>query len=621
MNKHNRVNLDPRNPFPNPGPWQQFCIREDNKQLSGAQLKQKFLKEQALFNKFRVPATRSSRSGGSSGGGGGVAIDGPIAGALVRSNVGTAVTDASGNFKLPGKATGVITVTGGVDSITGLPYEGELIGYAEYKTISPITTFAHYLKKGSEEDSKVENLTIDEAITKTFVDSFNYFGISLPIEDKDTILQKDYIEESIVNNNKIGISAQAVATQIEAIAETVGVALDGSQAAAAAIKAGKTITEFSATNRKRSAYEALGRASNLAGFSIENILSVVIFTDPVKNRPVKGATFDNTEALSTQLTQTKNELATLAKQEQYTNNYLTTRIQAVNRAQKTIIKNETRDAVENRGSFSNINTVSTSREVEDALKQIEVNKKNETTPTLDGKANEISGGEGAKYFQLRKDEKTGEEGLQQLELKTSDYYYFGEAKDVPLLLSEFEDTYSPVSLTGTTDPGNLNAIMPNIPVYFEVTTSTATFDIVTTYTFRPTQSNKEGELVGIQVNLRLSQITEKKIEKAIDHIVTSEVGTYTATLTPIGGAAISYGATAVEGKPGIVLRLRPSDKTKPAYDLGRYEGASPATLLRLTNLTDLGSSPIDNLVFEDNKLSITIPGEIEKIMLINFTLA
>ena len=604
--------------------WRQFSTRADIKHLPLHVQKKKFLIE----NNSRLQEdlhilSRMHGAAAAAGGSGGVAIDGPIAGAVVKSNVGTAVTDASGNFKLPGKATGVITVTGGVDSITGLPYEGELIGYAEYKTISPITTFAHYLKKGSEEDPKAANLTIDEAITKTFVDSFDYFGISLPIEDKDTILQKDYIEESIVNNNKIGISAQAVATQIEAIAETVGVALDGSQAAAAAIKAGKTITEFSATNRKRSAYEALGRASNLAGFSIENILSAVIFTDPVTGRPGKGATFDNTEALSTQLTQTKNELATLAKQEQYTNNYLTTRIQAVNRAQKTTIKNETKSVVENRGSFSNINTVSTSSEVEDALKQIEKDKANETTPTLDGKANEISGGEGAKYFQLRKDEKTGEEGLQQLELKTSDYYYFGEAKDVPLLLSEFEGTYSPVSLTGTTDPGNLNAIMPNIPVYFEVTTSTATFDIVTTYTFRPTQSNKKGEL-GIQVNLRLSQITEKKIEKAIDHIVTSEVGTYTVTYTVFGGEPISFNTSINTGDlSGNILNMFPPKGVEGLsnYALRRYE-KSPSTLLELI-APKVGSVSVQNLVFGDNKLSIAIPaseGQEKATININFTL-
>jgi hypothetical protein len=624
MNKHNRVNLDPRNPFPNPGPWQQFCIREDNKQLSGAQLKQKFLKEQSLYNKYRAPTIRKTRSGGGTGGGGGVAIDGPIAGALVRSNVGTAVTDASGNFKLPGKATGVITVTGGVDSITGLPYEGELIGYAEYKTISPITTFAHYLKKGSEEDPKAADLTIDEAITKTFVDSFDYFGISLPIEDKDTILQKDYIEESIVNNNKVGISAQAIATQIEAITETVGVALAGSQEAAAATKAGKVIPEFSVANRKRSAYEAFGRAANLAGFSISDIRQKVKFIDPVEQSPTEGVSFENATALTTQLTATKRELATLATQDQYTTNYLTTRIQAVNRAQKTVIKNEAKDAVSAISEFSDINTVSTSPTVEDALNQIEKDKKNETSPTLDGKANEISGGEGAKYFQLRKDEKTGEEGLQQLELRnTSDYYYFGEAKDAPLLLSEGEETYSPVSFTGTTDPGILEAIMPNIPVYVEVTTSTAAFDIKTTYTLRPTQSNEKGE-PGIQVTLRLSQITETRTKKAIDHIVTSEVGTYTVTYTVFGGEPISLNTSIDTGDLlGNILNMFPPKGVEGIsdYALRRYE-KSPSTLLELI-APKVGSVSVQNLVFEDNKLSIAIPaseGQVEATMDITFTL-
>ncbi len=586
--------------------WKQFSTRADIKHLPLHVQKKKFLIE----NNSRLQEdlhilSRMHGAAAAAGGSGGVAIDGPIAGAVVRSNVGTAVTDASGNFKLPGKATGVITVTGGVDSITGLPYEWELIGYAEYKTISPITTFAHYLKKGSEEDPKAANLTIDEAITKTFVDSVDYFGISLPIEDKDTILQKDYIEESIVNNNKVGISAQAIATQIEAIVETVGVALDGSQQAAAVAKDGKVITEFSVANRKRSAYEAFGRAANLAGFSIEDIVPKVKFIDPIGGGKREGVTFTNGSSLTTQLTATKTELAALATQDQYTTNYLTTRIQAVNRAQKTVIKNEAKDAVENRGSFSRINTVSTSAAVEDALKQIEKDKENETSPTLDGKANEIEGGKDTKYFQLRKDGKTGEEGLQQLELETSDYYYFGEAKDAPLLLSEFEGTYSPVSFTGTTDPGNLGAIMPNIPVYVEVTTSTAAFDIKTTYTLRPTQSNEKGE-PGIQVTLRLSQITETRTKRVIDHIVTSEVGTYAAIYTKDSDKEnpITYTTFVAEGKEGNGLSIRGS-KTDPSFTLGRYEGASPSTLLALT--AGRGLLNIQNLVFENDKLSIAIP--------------
>ena len=141
-------------------------------------------------------------------------------------------------------------------------------------------------------------------------------------------------------------------------------------------------------NRKRTAYAALGRQVLAEGQIIpDTITRDVVFYNPLNDRVEKGGlNFDNGTALGNQLTATIRELRDLAKQEQFTNNYLTTRIQAVNRAQKTTIKNETRNAVENKGTFSDINTVSTSREVEDALKQIEKDKANETTPTLDGKS-------------------------------------------------------------------------------------------------------------------------------------------------------------------------------------------------------------------------------------------
>lgn len=605
--------------------WKQFSTRADIKHLPLHVQKKKFLIE----NNSRLQEdlhilSRMHGAAAAAGGSGGVAIDGPIAGAVVRSNVGTAITDASGNFKLPGKVTGVITVTGGVDSITGLPYEGELVGYAEYKTISPITTFAHYLKKASEEDPEVRTLTIDEAITKTFVDSFDYFGISLPIEDKDIILQKDYIEESIVNNNKVGVSAQAIATQIEAIAETVGVALDGSQQAAAATKAGKTISAFSTINRKRSAYEAFGRAaSKTLLIEISNITERVKFFDPVEQVPVEGVSFDNAEALSTQLDKTKDELTTLAKQEQYTNNYLTTRIQAVNRAQKTTIKNEAISAVEG-GEFSNIVTVSTSKEVEDALSQIEKDKVNETTPTLDGKANEIPGGDGTRFSQLKQN-KEGKLVLTLLELKdgAGDTAYFGEAKDAPLLLREFEGVYQPKNFTGTTDLTSNVAITPDTPLYIEVTTSSAAFDTVTTYTFRPTQSNRKGE-PGIQVTLRLSQITEKKTEKVIDHIVTSEVGSYTAIYTAGKGDPITFNTSVnTEDLNGNILNINPPKGAEGLnqYQLGRY-GKEPTTLLALTSPKLLGVN-IQDLVFKDNELNINIPassGQEEAVMNVAFTI-
>jgi hypothetical protein len=633
--------------------WRQFSSRADIKHLPLHEQKKKFLIE----NNSRLQEdlhilSRMHGAAAAVGGSGGVAIDGPITGAVVRSNVGTAITDASGNFKLPGQATGVITVTGGVDSITGLPYEGELVGYPEYKTISPITTFAHYLKEASAENPKTPTLTIDEAITKTFVDSFDYFGISLSIEDKDIILQKDYIEESIVNNNKVGISAQAVATQIEAIAETIGVALDGSQQAANAAKAGKVIAEFSVANRKRTAYAAFGRAANGGvGFEISDITDLVKWNDPVEQSPAEGVTFTNVEVLDDQLAQTKNELASLASQDQYTNNYLTTRIQAVNRAQKTIIKNEVISAVENpEGYFSDIDEVSTSPEVEDALRQIEKGKANETTPTLDGEANEIPVGKGTRFTQLKLNKNTGKFELTQLELKDIEdkaYYYFGKTKDSPLLLTEFEGVYQPKNFTGTSEPTNFQAVSIDTPLYIEITTPAATFDTVTTYTFRPTLSNRAGEIIGskankqpigqfegpeqfalgrggMQVALRLSQITEKKTEKVIDHIVDSEVGSYTAIYTAGKGDPITFDTSVNSEFPSgnVLVIMSPKGVLDVEYQLGRYE-KSPSTLLALTSPKLLGVN-IQDLVFKDNELNISIPassGQEEAVMHIGFTLA
>ena len=224
-----------------------------------------------------------SHDPGGAGGFSGQGVDGPIAGATVTSNVGTTTTNAQGVFTFPTKPTGPITLTGGTDAITGVAFEGELIGYPEYKTISPITTFAHYLKEASAENRAP--LTIDEAVTKTFVSSSDYFGINLPIENKDIILQRDYVKEAIENNNKVGVSAQAISTQIESITETVGVALDGSVIATKSRDKGNIIPQFSSRNRKRTAYAALGRQVLAEGQIIpDTITRDVVFFNPLNDR-------------------------------------------------------------------------------------------------------------------------------------------------------------------------------------------------------------------------------------------------------------------------------------------------------------------------------------------------
>ena len=506
--------------------WRKFVLRSDIKNLPLEEQRRKFLSEQLYHDNLLSEQKQrqyefymsqmQTKGGNGTGGFSGQGIDGPIAGATVTSNVGTTTTNAIGVFKFSKKPSGPITLTGGTDSITGVAFEGELIGYPEYKTISPITTFAHYLKEASVEDSKVPTLTIDEAITKTFVSSSDYFGIDLPIENKDVILQKDYVGEAIANNNKIGISAQAVSTQIEAIAETVGVALDGSVIATKSRDKGDTIPQFSSRNRKRTAYAALGRQVSKGGrIDPGTITREVVFFNPLNGRiETGGVEFENASALGNQITATIRELSELAKQEQYTNNYLTTRIQAVNRAQKTVIKDETRSAVENKGSFSNINTVSTSRAVEDALKQIEKDKANETTPVLDGIPQTITN---PAFWQARKD-KSGKEQTVELSLKVIEksYYYFGTEKDLPILMKGTPGkepgviNYTPSEFPYATT--ELSGISLDAPCEIRTRSVDEKTEIITNtvYTFRPFVSSKGERAPNVGLRLSSISITQEK---------------------------------------------------------------------------------------------------------------
>jgi hypothetical protein len=600
--------------------WQQFISLAANRKLSLKEQKKKFLQENAEQLRH-LEYIQAMYGAGGAAGSGGIVLDGPIEGATVVSNVGSAVTDATGKFTLPGIPEGTITVTGGTDTITGLPYEGELIGDAQYKTISPITTFAHYLKQASIENEKTPTLTFDEAITKTFTDSFDYFGISLPIEDKDIILQKDYIGDAIVNNNKIGISAQAVATQIEAIAETVGVALAGSSEAADFAKEGKGIPEFSERNRKQTAYKALGRqANNATTLRADEVSRQVRYVNPVKGGINSGVIFTNSKILAEQLETTKQELITISNQEQYTNNYLTTQIQAVNRAQKTVIKNEVKTTVETRdAAFTNVKTAANSDAVKDALKRIEKDKANEKTPQLDGTEFSIPSGQSLNttYKQVRKDAKTGEKTLTTLKLgdKSIAYFYFGSAKDTPQLLAKARDnSYSLQTLSATTDESIATAIVPNIPVTVEVTTRTLEADTIKTYTLLPTLASSR--LADEKfVTLRLTRLTETVTQKVVPHITQDKTLTYGATYTPDGGEkivqSISLDNEELDGRFEISRLLMgdpAASKSAGRFELKRYlivDGAE-SPLLKLTHTANASLS-VEKLAFRDRILSIAVP--------------
>ena len=317
MSKDPKIKLDWRNPYPHPGTWKQFCIREDNEELTLDERRQKFLKEESLYYKFRSPMPHNSWLGGGGAGGNsftGNASDGPIAGATVTSNLGTVVTDALGNFTYPDTPSGEITVTGGTDSITGVPFTGELKGFPEYKTVSPLTTLAYHLK---EEDT---NLDVDGAIDLLFVSSSTLFGIELAPEDKDVMLNKDYVAESVTGNDQKAVAAQSIATYLESVTEMVGSSISAVD--------GET---YQADGAKVEAYKSIARQIRDTSGAKASINPATLF-DKVTTEQSFGLL--EKDIVATNINNVRSELESLARSETFSANYLTTRIQAINRGVK-----------------------------------------------------------------------------------------------------------------------------------------------------------------------------------------------------------------------------------------------------------------------------------------------
>ena len=354
--------------------WQEFSRRPEIKSLPLCEQKKQFLWEnqrRAEENWFLEMQVAGANGNGFSG----IGIDGPIAGATVASSAGVTTTNALGEFTFASTPVGPITITGGTDSITGVAFEGELVGYAEYKTISPITTVAHYIKEES-------SLTIDEAVTKVFASSSALFGIELPVESKDIVLQRDYIKEAVVNNNRTGIAAQAVATYLEGVTETLGETL---------VRNAVDLNEknqFADGKGKSKSYRAIGRQIVLDNRLDPSTLNNRVKYDEIgkfgEKTELEGREIANYSAISSQLTNLRNSLRTKVDEQQYTTNYLTSQIQAFNKAQKTTIKQEIKDAV-NTAEFGFTDIEEAKSNAESDLKQIEAGKENETKPVVDSK--------------------------------------------------------------------------------------------------------------------------------------------------------------------------------------------------------------------------------------------
>ena len=528
--------------------WRNFSRRPEIKNLPMQQQKK-------LFEEANRKATENNWfleyqlvAGASGAAFSGIGVDGPIAGATVISSVGTTTTNANGEFTFASTPTGPITLLGGKDSITGVDFEGELVGFPQYKTISPITTFAHYLQLADAEKS-ASPMTIDEAVTKTFASSSFYFGVELPIEEKDVVLQKDFVREAIENNNKVGISAQAVTTQIEAITETVGASLVGSSTQQDFTKkygsAGE-ISQFRPENRKRTAYAALGRAVlDRGNINVEKVVDKIKYVNPItgddRNDTIR---FGNLSRLTKQLAETVRETTTLAGSEQFTNNYLTTRIQALNRAQKTTIKSEAAVAVAGGSDFSKIQSISTSSAIFNGLSRIETDKANETTPQLD----KVTTWHAPGTFTQQRITKFGDISQKTLTLRSLDkqYYFAGDVVDNPMLLKLDSETgvYSTANFNAAASqnesPETDQQIFPKTPLTHSLQNTNDTTGAVTTQTtlFRPFitafDQDEDGPVVS-QVGLRLSSLTTAVVQpkNTVDHL-TSTAGTYAGTYKGVG---------------------------------------------------------------------------------------
>lgn len=345
--------------------WRNFSRRPDiqhlplQEQLHLFEQENKRKTEQNWFLEAQL-----MNGGGGGGGFAGNASDGPLSGATVTSDVGTTTTDTLGNFTFSSTPTSEITVTGGTDSITGVAFTGELKGFPEYKTVSPLTTLAYHLK---EEDA---NLTADTAIDLLFVSSSTLFGVELDVADKDVMLNKDYVAESILADNQAAVAAQSIATYLESVTEMVGSAVRS------------TSKDFTTNNAKVEGYKSIARQiKDTAGAKTE-IDPETLFN---KVKLPNGNAWTTTGSLDTAARQTikssldnvREQLGELSRSELYNANYLTTQIQAVNRGVKEDYAVQANRLANGQSTnFKSVNELVT--ESTGSLAQIEAGKTNET---------------------------------------------------------------------------------------------------------------------------------------------------------------------------------------------------------------------------------------------------
>ena len=157
-------------------------------------------------------------------GGHGVVSDGPLSGATVSFHYNgitiTTLSDDNGNFQVPWTfKTGVVTISGGKDIVTGEDYKGEfkIDGnfFGKYKAVTPLTHIANHIWMNTTTDLP------EQAMDLVLNSLPGLLGITLPEIDKDCLFNDDHIKLTI-NGVHGAKEIQAINTMLDIHAEIVG---------------------------------------------------------------------------------------------------------------------------------------------------------------------------------------------------------------------------------------------------------------------------------------------------------------------------------------------------------------------------------------------------------------
>jgi hypothetical protein len=315
--------------------WRSFSRRLEIKNLPMNEQLRKFNEETKRLTELNwfidtQIAIGGSKPGAAAPGFTGQVIDGPISAATVTATsaaglaLGTATTNALGVFTfadvLPVGTT--FTAAGGTDSITGVSYTGNMhaeistdIGIGKSVTISPITTFAKYLK-----DER--SITYDQAVIELFASSSEYFGQSLDYANRETILQKDFNAEAL-NGETEAVAALAVASFMEGACEIMSAYEEGEGGAS--------------TTKKDAAYLAM--AKQMASFTSSINLSACL-EDVASDNAGESLVASKRSRTNTLLSNFKTDVFAVMDEQDKAPNYLVTKLNVLNRSGKKFAETE-----------------------------------------------------------------------------------------------------------------------------------------------------------------------------------------------------------------------------------------------------------------------------------------